>query len=212
MTDDIKLANPAVLGLTCFGLTTMLLSLHNAGAFKLDPAIFGLGLFVGGLAQVIAGIMEFRKGNTFAMTAFLAYGTFWIAVTFVLMYEHHIAANKPLLAALLYEPSGKGLGWFMLLWGIFTVFMLIATLRINKVLVFVFATLTVVFFLLAGGIGWGNADVVKVAGIIGVITGAAALYLAMAENLEEIYGKVILPFWPYKPSNGDYKANPAEDL
>jgi len=127
------------------------------------------------------------------------------------MYERHIAASKPLLAALLYEPSGKGLAWFMFLWGVFTVFMLIATVRINKVLLFVFATLTVVFFMLAGGIGWGNADVVKAAGIIGVVTGAAALYLAMAENLEEIYGKVILPFWPYKAVEG-YKSSPEEDL
>ena len=128
------------------------------------------------------------------------------------MYEGHVAANKPLAAALAYQTGGKGLAWFMLLWGVFTVFMLVATFRINKVLMFVFLTLTVVFFLLAGGIGWGNLDVIKTAGIIGIVTGAAALYLAMAENLEEIYGKVILPFWPYKPGNGNYKTGTEEDL
>ena len=164
MTDDIKLANPAVLGLTCFGLTTLMLNLHNAGLFKMDTTILGLGLFVGGLAQVIAGILEFRKGNTFAMTAFLAYGTFWISLVFALMYKWHVAANKPLFAALAY------------------------------------------------GFGWGNVNVIKAAGIVGIFTGAAAIYLAMAENLEEIYGKTIMPFWPYKAANGNYKENPAEDL
>ncbi|MHB8896241.1 MAG: acetate uptake transporter [Candidatus Geothermincolia bacterium] len=211
MTDDIKLANPAVLGLTCFGLTTLLLNLHNAGLFKMDTTILGLGIFVGGLAQVIAGIMEFRKGNTFATTAFLAYGTFWIALVFAIIYKGHVVANKPLLAALAYEPSGKGLAWFLCIWGIFTLFMTIGTFRINRVLQFVFITLTVLFALLAIGIGWGNADIIKVAGVVGIFTGGAALYLAMAENLEEIYGKTILPFWPYKAPDS-YKSNAEEDL
>lgn len=211
MKDDIKLANPAVLGLTCFGLTTLLLNLHNAGLFKMDTTIFGLGIFVGGLAQVIAGIMEFRKGNTFATTAFLAYGTFWIALVFAVIYKGHVFANKPLAAALVYEPSARGLAWFLCLWGVFTLFMTIGTFRINRVLQFVFVTLTVLFFMLAIGIGWGSTGVVKAAGIVGIFTGAAALYLAMAENLEEIYGKTILPFWPYKAPEA-YKSNPEEDL
>lgn len=197
MTDDIKLANPAVLGLTCFGLTTLLLNLHNAGLFKMDTTIFGLGLFVGGLAQVIAGIMEYRKGNTFATTAFLAYGTFWIALVFAIIFKGHIAATRPLFAALTTETSERGLAWFLFLWGVFTLFMTIGTFRINRVLQFVFVTLTVLFFMLAIGIGWDLSGVVKAAGIVGIFTGAAALYLAMAENLEEIYGKVILPYWPY---------------
>jgi succinate-acetate transporter protein len=206
--EDIKLGNPAVLGLTCFGLTTLLLNLHNAGIFKMDTAILGLGIFVGGIAQVIAGILEFRKGNTFAMTAFIAYGTFWISLVFAIMYKGHAVANKPLFAVLKYEASNKGLAWFLLLWGVFTVFMLVGTFRINRVLQFVFATLTILFFMLAIGIGWGNPDVIKAAGIVGIFTGAAALYLAMAENLEEIYGKTLMPY--KAPAN--YKANPEEDL
>lgn len=209
--NDIKLGNPAVLGLTCFGLTTLLLNIHNAGIIKMDTTIFGLGLFVGGLAQVIAGILEFRKGNTFAMTAFLAYGTFWISLVFAVIYKGHVAFNKPLFTALAYENTGKGLAWFLLLWGVFTLFMTIGTFRINRVLQFVFITLVILFFMLAGGIGWGNSTVIKVAGVVGIFTGAAALYLAMAENLEEIYGKAILPYWPYKANEG-YKANPEEDL
>jgi succinate-acetate transporter protein len=86
----------------------------------------------------------------------------------------------------------------MLLWGVFTAFMLVATFRINRVLQFVFATLLVLFIMLAIGFGWANPNVIKAAGIVGIFTGAAAVYLAMAENLEEIYGKTILPFWPYK--------------
>jgi succinate-acetate transporter protein len=182
-----------------------MLNLHNAGVFKMDAGILGLGIFVGGLAQVIAGILEFRKGNTFAMTAFIAYGTFWISLVFILIF-------KPLLLTKLgLEVSGKGLAWFLVLWGIFTVFMTIATFRINRVLQFVFITLTVLFAMLAIGFGWANTGVIKAAGVVGIFTGAAAVYLAMAENLEEIYGKVILPFWPYK-APGAYKNNPAEDL
>jgi succinate-acetate transporter protein len=191
MADDVKLANPAVLGLTCFGLTTMLLNLHNVGIIKsFDTAIMGLGFFVGGLAQVIAGIMEFRKGNTFGTTAFLAYGTFWISLVFAV-----IAKDKMGL-----ELIGKqGLAWYLLLWGIFTLFMTVGTFRINRVLQFVFVTLTVLFFLLAI-CNWASVKagdgLMVVSGVIGLITGFAALYLAMAENLNEIYGKTVLPIWP----------------
>jgi len=196
-----KLANPAVLGLTCFGLTTMLLNLHNLGLFKMDATILGMGFFVGGLAQVIAGILEFKKGNTFGMTAFTAYGTFWISLAFAIIY-------KPLLLTRVgLEASGKGLAWYLLLWGVFTLFMTVGTFRINKVLQFVFITLVVLFFMLAIGIGWQLTGVIKAAGVVGIFTGAAALYLAMAENINEIYGKTLLPIWPEEAT---YK-NP-EDL
>lgn len=196
MADDIKLANPAVLGLTCFGLTTMLLNLHNAGLFKMDSTILGMGFFVGGFAQVIAGALEFRKGNTFGMTAFTAYGTFWIALAFAVIV-------KPMwLTSVGLESSGKGLAWFLFLWGVFTVFMTIGTFRINRVLQFVFITLVVLFFMLAIGIGWELSGVVKAAGVVGIFTGAAALYLAMAENINEIFCKTVLPIWPYSvPEN-----------
>jgi len=210
MTDDIKLANPAVLGLTCFGLTTVMLNIHNAGIIKMDPTILGLGLFVGGLAQVIAGIMEFRKGNTFAMTAFLAYGTFWMSLVFWVMSGSY--RFLAVLKAAGFQPGAKGLAWYLLLWGIFTLLMFIGTMRINLVLEFIFGTLFVLFILLAIGFGWGNTAILKIAGVVGIITGAAAIYLAAAENLEEIYGKTIFPFWPYKADNGNYKATPEEDL
>ena len=192
MADDVKLANPAVLGLTCFGLTTMLLNLHNVGIIKdFDTTIMGLGFFVGGLAQVIAGIMEFRKGNTFGTTAFLAYGTFWISLVFAV-----IASGKWGLGTLVHA---EGLAWYLLLWGIFTAFMTVGTFKVNRVLQFIFVTLTVLFALLAI-CNWAEIKagegLMIVAGIIGICTGFAALYLAMAENLNEMYGKTILPIWP----------------
>ncbi len=191
MAEDIKLGNPAVLGLTCFGLTTMLLNFHNAGMFKMDSTILGMGFFVGGLAQVIAGSLEFRKGNTFGMTAFTAYGAFWISLAFAVIF-------KPLLLTRVgLEASGKGLAWYLFLWGLFTVFMTVGTFRINRVLQTVFITLVVLFFMLAIGIGWELTGVIKAAGIIGIYTGFAALYLAMAENINEIFGRTVLPIWPY---------------
>jgi len=200
--EDVKLSNPAVLGLTCFGLTTMLLNLHNVGLIKsFDVTILGLGFFVGGLAQVIAGVMEFRKGNTFASTAFLAYGTFWISLCFVV-----VAAT---VMKLQFAPK-EGLAWYLLLWGVFTFFMMIATFRINRVLQAVFITLLVLFILLAIGNFQGveaGHGIIKVAGVIGIFTGFAALYLAMAENINETYERTILPIWP---ANAEYK-NP-EDL
>jgi uncharacterized protein len=207
MADDIKLANPAVLGLTCFGLTTMLLNIHNAGIIKMDPTILGMGIFVGGIAQIIAGIMEFRKGNTFATTAFIAYGAFWLSLVFWVMSGSYRALV--VLKAAGFQPGAKGLAWYLVLWGLFTLFMLIGTFRINRVLQFVFITLLILFIMLAIGFGWGNTGVIKAAGVVGLFTGFAAVYLAAAENLEEIYGKVILPFWPYQ-APGSYKGN--EDL
>lgn len=191
MSDDVKLANPAVLGLTGFGLTTMLLNLHNVGIIdSFDAAIMGLGFFVGGLAQVIAGIMEYRKGNTFGTTAFIAYGTFWISLCFAVIAKDRLAIE--LL-------GNQGLAWYLFLWGVFTLFMTVGTFKVNRVLQFVFVTLTVLFFLLAicnwAEIAAGEGLMV-VSGIIGLFTGFAALYLAMAENINEMYGKIVLPIWP----------------
>jgi hypothetical protein len=208
MADDIKLANPAVLGLTCFGLTTMLLNIHNAGIIKMDPTILGMGIFVGGIAQIIAGIMEFRKGNTFATTAFIGYGAFWLSLVFWVMSGSYRALV--VLKAAGFQAGAKGLAWYLVLWAVFTLFMLIGTFRINRVLQFVFITLLILFIMLAIGFGWGNTGVIKAAGVVGLFTGFAAVYLAAAENLEEIYGKTILPFWPYQAPESYIKGN--EDL
>lgn len=210
MADD-NLANPAVLGLTCFGLTTILLNVHNAGIVKdMNATILGMGLFVGGLAQVIAGIMEFRKGNTFGTTAFLAYGTFWMALVFFVVTEQLTVNLRP--AKVVIGSSASGLAWFLAAWGVFTAFMLVGTLKVNRVLQFVFASLVVLFGLLAIHFWWftGPGDtvaVLRIAGIVGIACGSSALYLAMAENLNEMYGKTVLPIWPMET---DYKR--PEDL
>ena len=171
-------ANPAPLGLMGFGMTTVLLNIHNAGFFPMDPMILAMGAFYGGVAQVIAGIMEFRKGNTFGLTAFTSYGLFWIS----------------LVAIILKGGADPGfLGWYLFMWGVFTGFMYIGTLRKNRALQMVFGSLTVLFFLLAAG-HWADSEtIIKIAGYEGIVCGFSAIYLAAAEVLNEAEGKVLLP-------------------
>lgn len=190
--ENIKLANPGPLGLMGFGMTTVLLNIHNAGFFPIETVIVSMGIFYGGLAQVIAGILEFRKGNTFGTTAFTSYGFFWIV-----------------LVGVWYLPTPTGiaptdhtfLGIFLALWGIFTGFMFIGTLKANKVLQFVFASLTVLFALLAIGNIAGSKTILTIAGFEGIICGASAIYLAMAEVLNEQFGRTVLPIGAPKGAN-----------
>lgn len=183
--NDVKLANPAPLGLMGFGMTTILLNIHNAGFYPVTSVILAMGLFCGGLTQVIAGILEFRKGNTFGMTAFTSYGFFWIALVFTWI--------LPKLGWTEATPEGF-MGWFLLLWGIFTFFMFIGTLKGNRTLSFVFGSLTLLFALLALRDFSGSHGVGILAGYVGIVCGASAVYLAMAEVLAEQYGRKVLPF------------------
>jgi hypothetical protein len=192
MADETKLANPAVLGLTCFGLTTVLLNLHNAGLFKSIGGILALGIFVGGTVQIIAGVLEYKKGNTFGTTAFCAYGAFWLSLVFILLAE-----TKTFNISF----STTELAWYLLLWGIFTGFMFIGTLKVNRVLQSIFAWLFVLFMLLAIHFAYFSAAgkttaVLKTAGVVGIVTGGLAIYLAMAELINEMHGKTLLPIWP----------------
>ena len=182
ITDGKLLANPAPLGLMGFGMTTVLLNLHNAGLFDNNTMIFAMGIFYGGLAQIIAGILEFRKGNTFGTTAFISYGAFWLTLVFI-----WVLGGTSLYA----KPDDNAFAWYLFMWGIFTAFMFIGTLKKNRVLQLIFASLTVLFMLLAvehwmisGGIS-GAKHVGTIAGIEGVICGSSAIYLAMAEVLNE---------------------------
>jgi succinate-acetate transporter protein len=179
-----KTANPAPLGLMGFGMTTVLLNIHNAGFFPISSMILAMGLFYGGIAQIVAGILEFRKGNTFGMTAFVSYGTFWITLVALIVGPRTGWVDR--------TPEGF-MGWFLVMWGIFTLFMFLGTLRANRALQFVFLSLTVLFFLLAIRDFAESPVVGAIAGWEGIVCGASAIYLAMAEVLSEQLGRDILP-------------------
>lgn len=177
-------ANPAPLGLMGFGMTTVLLNIHNAGFFPISSMILAMGLFYGGIAQIIAGIMEFKKGNTFGLTAFISYGAFWLTlVGLIVLPKMGLAEATP--------PAY--MGCYLLMWGVFSVFMFVGTLKSSRTLQFVFGSLVVLFFLLAARDFTGNAGLGTLAGWEGMICGASAIYLAMAEVLKEQFGRVILP-------------------
>lgn len=178
-------ANPAPLGLLGFGMTTVLLNLHNAGFFKLGTMILAMGIFYGGLAQVIVGIMEWKKGNTFGATAFTSYGLFWLSLVGLLEFPAAWGGNQK--AALVA---------YFVAWGVFTAVMFVGTLRLNKALQVVFGSLAILFFMLAIAKGTGNVTFGKVTGWEGIICGASAAYAGLAQVLNEVYGKVVLPLGP----------------
>jgi succinate-acetate transporter protein len=183
-------ANPAPLGLMGFGMTTVLLNLHNAGAFEMSSMILAMGICYGGLAQVIAGIMEWKKNNTFAATAFTSYGFFWLSfVALIVMPKMNLAdaATAPAMAA------------YLALWGLFTAVMFVGTLRLSRALQVVFGTLTLLFFLLAySDFSGAGADFKHATGYEGIVCGLSAIYTGLAQVLNELYGRTVLPLGPVK--------------
>ncbi|MBW6515315.1 MAG: acetate uptake transporter [Candidatus Cloacimonetes bacterium] len=179
-----KLANPAPLGLMGFGMTTVLLNIHNAGFFPISAMILSMGIFYGGMAQIFAGIMEFKKGNSFATTAFTSYGLFWISLVFIWVFPKLGWSQETPLAYM---------GWYLFMWGLFTFFMWIGTFGKNRALQFVFLSLTILFWLLAIRDWTGNELIGIIAGWEGIICGLSAIYLAMAEIINESHGKTVLP-------------------
>jgi succinate-acetate transporter protein len=171
------IANPAPLGLLGFGMTTLLLNLHNTGLIKLSIVIVAMGFALGGAAQIIAGILEFIKGNTFGATAFTAYGLFWWSLILIWInpFERIEAADA------------ASMGWYLLLWGIFTMLMFLATLRLNRGLQVVFLSLTALFFLLAAGDFTGIILITRVGGWVGIFCGASAIYCGLAQVIKEVY-------------------------
>ena len=190
-----KLANPAPLGLLGFGLTTVLLNLHNAGFFPLDTMILAMGLAYGGLAQVIVGAMEFRKGNTFGTVAFTSYGLFWWSLVVLLVLPSFSFAG-------ISAPTETAMAAYFFIWGLFTFVMFFGTLKTNRALQFVFMSLALLFFLLAARELTGNVAIIEdftlgtITGYEGVICGASAIYLAFAEVLNEMHQKTVLPINP----------------
>lgn len=176
-------ANPGPLGLLAFGMTTVLLNLHNAGFFAMNSMIMAMGIFYGGLAQVVAGILEAKKGNTFGLCAFESYGFFWLTlVALIFLPKWHLIPSTT---------SGGMIAYFIM-WGIFTGFLFIGTLKINRALQVVFITLTILFFLLALSEITGSSAIGILTGYEGIICGASAMYAGIATLLNELYGKVIM--------------------
>ena len=177
-------ANPAPLGLMGFGMTTVLLNLHNAGFFALGSMILAMGIFYGGLAQIIAGIQEWKKNNTFGATAFTSYGLFWLTLVALLI--------LPKLG--LAEASSKeAMAAYLFMWGMFTAVMFIGTLRATRALQFVFLSLTILFFLLAIGDFTGNGTITVIAGYEGIICGFSAIYTGLAQVLNEMFKRTVAP-------------------
>ena len=196
MDEDAKLvtlkdtvANPAPLGLMAFGVTTVLLNVHNAGFFAMNTMILAMAVFYGGVAQVIACLQEFKKNNTFGAMAFGSFGLFWLSFVAMIVFPKWTGVDAA---------SETAVGWYLLAWGVFTGLMFIATLRINRSLQTVFFSLTVLFVLLAIQKWNGNTTLEKVAGWEGIFVGLSAMYGSIAQLLNEVYGRVVLPIGPAK--------------
>ena len=181
---NTKLANPAPLGLMGFGMTTILLNLHNIGMFPMDGIILAMGIFYGGIAQIFAGLLEYKKGNTFGLTAFTSYGSFWLTLVAILLMPKMGLADAA---------NAHFLGVYLGLWGIFTLFMFIGTLKGTRMLQFVFGSLTLLFLLLAVAHLMHLPALVVSAGWVGILCGVSACYLAMGEVLNETFGRTLLP-------------------
>jgi|SRR6185437_1701515 len=179
---ETKLANPAPLGLIGFAATTWLLSMINAGLFGKEsiPLVLGMALAFGGGAQVLAGLLSYIRGNTFATVAFIGYGSFWLSFV---AYLHVFGGSSP--------PAF--VGWYLLVWGVFTFYMWIASFRHNTALQLVFLTLWITFFLLAGGDLFGASALHTLGGYLGLVCAALAAYLSAAEVINADYGRTVLP-------------------
>ena len=178
--DNAEWANPGALGLAGFGLNTILLQIHNIGLIDSTlPIIYGL--FWGGMAQIIAGIIDARRGDTFGLTAFTSYGLFWIGLSFSFLLEW-VGVIKL---------DAPGLAWLFICWGIFTTYMTLGTFNMSRMHVFVFASLSLLFFLLAAH--FFGAIPAVVPGVEGLLCGAGAVYTSAAVVLNAKYGRWVLP-------------------
>src|SRR4030043_1724715 len=178
--NEVQWANPGALGLAGFGLNTILLQIHNLGLIESTlPLVYGF--FWGGVAQVIAGIIDGRRGDTFGLTAFTSYGLFWLGLSFYFLLQWTGVV----------ELESSGLAWLFICWGIFTGYMTIGTLKMSVMHIFVFATLTILFFLLAA-VFFGVLPAVG-AGAEGVSWGGAAVYGSAAVVLNDKFGRWVFP-------------------
>ena len=185
--DSSPQVNPAALGLVAFGLTTVLLSLINAGLLPAagENVVIPLALAFGGTIQVLAGLLEVKSGNTFGMTAFLSYGAFWWWFAAMLIFGH--------VGAITLTGAGTAIGACLILWGVFTLYMWIATFALSRVLFLIFLTLWIAFFLLGFGALAGNAALKIYGGYVGILCGALAMYGSFAIVTNATFGRTVLP-------------------
>ncbi len=183
----VPVANPAALGLVAFGMTTVLLSLINAGVLPAggEPVVIPLALAFGGLMQIFAGVFEVRLGNTFGMTAFLSYGAFWWWFAFLLLFGHN---NWIDLSAV-----GPTVGVALLLWGVLTLYLWISTFRLSKVVFLIFLTLWITFGLLGLGAIQGNHGLTHAGGWLGLVCGILALYGSFGTVTNATFGRNVVP-------------------
>jgi succinate-acetate transporter protein len=182
----MKLANPAPLGLFGFALTTWILSLINSGLIPGGSmgVVLALAFAFGGTAQFFAGLMEMVKGNTFGFVAFCSYGAFWWS--FALLIQFFVGGIPG-------PAAGAALGWYLVVWGVFSCVLLVASFALNRVLQLIFIAIVPTFFLLAGGFLFANPTLTVIGGYGGLITAAFAFYLGAADVINEVYGRTVLP-------------------
>ena len=185
----VTIADPAPLGLAAFALTTFVLSMFNAGLVgkQGEPIVLGLALAYGGTAQLLAGMWEFRKGNTFGATAFSSYGAFWISFwAYVAFFAEKVPeANR-----------GSAVGLYLIAWGIFTTYMWVASFRTTAAVSLVFLLLAITFFVLGIGDAGGNDTISKLGGWLGLATAVAAWYASFAGVTNVTFGRELLPVRP----------------
>jgi succinate-acetate transporter protein len=185
------IADPAPLGLAAFALTTFVLSFFNAGLVsdKGEPVVLGLALAYGGIAQLLAGMWEYRNNNTFGATAFTSFGAFWISF---FVYVQFQADKIPTANA------GDAVGLYLIAWGIFTTYMLVASFRVSAAVMLVFLLLAVTFFLLGIGDSSGTESITKAGGWFGIATAIAAWYASFASVTNKTFGRIVLPVREFK--------------
>jgi succinate-acetate transporter protein len=184
-----SVADPGPLGLAAFALTTFVLSMFNSGLVSEggEPIVFGLAFAYGGVAQMLAGMWEFRTGNTFGATAFTSYGAFWLSFfVFVTFFAEKVPKAD----------AGHAVGLYLIAWGIFTAYMFIASLRTTGAIALVFLLLTPTFILLGIGDAGGNESITKLGGYLGLATAAAAWYASFAVVTNSTFGRTLLPVKP----------------
>ncbi|MGA9372697.1 MAG: acetate uptake transporter [Solirubrobacterales bacterium] len=188
-------ADPGPLGLAGFAMTTFVLSMFNANIVSNagEPVVFGLALAYGGLAQLLAGMWEFRTGNTFGAVAFSSYGAFWISFwALVTFFAKDIPESH----------AGAAIGLYLWAWAIFTTYMFIASLRTTGAVALVFFLLAITFVLLGIGESGSDMTITHWGGYLGIATAVAAWYASFASVINSTFGRTVAPVMPLQVARG----------